>query len=143
MIDVSSLVSAAAYAGGLFIEPMDGMTGISMGGTIQNELIFGLELGYANQLVDIAEIEQDNNIKIYPNPVGSELNLDLENNFEGSYIIQIFSLLGQRMINLEVDLSAKTTIHIDTGVLENGIYFLRISDSGGRAISRSFVRSVH
>jgi hypothetical protein len=82
MIDVYGLAVGAAYAGGLFIEEISGLTGVSIGGMIQNNQVFGLELGYANALVGIPDIDIQE-MQVYPNPVSDilYLKIPLEGNF--------------------------------------------------------------
>jgi len=134
MIDVSGLITGAAYAGGLFIESLNGMTGMARGGMIQNEMIFG---------VDIVETGNERNFTLYPNPVSYDLNLILDNSFTGSYTFHIFNLLGQNMMEFDMDLPSQSTIHIDIRKLENGIYFLKLSDINGTSISKSFIKTTH
>ena len=137
MIDVSGLATGAAYAGGLFIEPMNGMPGITIGGMIQNDQVFALELGYANLLVGMNDAKQPE-LRIYPNPVKDALVVELGK--EGTFLLNVLNMLGQVVMSREVYLSPNTTMSLETSGLDPGVYILRLT---GRELNldKSFVVS--
>ncbi len=136
MIDVSGLASGVAYAGGLYIEWMNGMSDMTIGGMIQNDQVFALELGYANSLVEIEE-EIINDILIYPNPVKDQLFIEL--NKEGDFTIKVYNQLGKMVMTEIIRAYGNTTFSLPVMSLSNGIYFVQLSEKSGKAIAQSFI----
>jgi hypothetical protein len=136
MIDVSSLASGAAYAGGLFIEEMSGMTGISIGGMIQNDQVFALELGYANTLVGLDELFAPQ-FTIFPNPVKEVLQFELNGHVIKT--LMIIDHLGKVIYheNTGREIINKT---IPVARLDNGIYYLQITDLTGKKYTKQFIK---
>ncbi len=137
MIDVSGLTGNAAYAGGLFIEPLAAYNGVSLGGMIQNDQIFGLELGYANALVGIHDNDAVK-ISIYPNPVEDQLKFQLD--IQGKISVKVINQLGQVVISQELMVAKGTQASISTSTLEDGVYFLQISNNAGYNAHASFIK---
>ena len=63
--------------------------------------------------------------KIYPNPVQEELNIELPNDLEVNYIIEIFDQIGQLVYAGSYQSNVKNTINING--LANGLYITKIS----------------
>jgi hypothetical protein len=138
MIDVSSLATGAAYAGGLFIEAMSGMTGITIGGMIQNDQVFALELGYANALVGIDD-KTAGSFQIFPNPARDFIHIDYP--FEGNLTVLVLNQLGQLIHKENIQSSIATNITISTQSLEEGVYFIQVIDDDGLNFSQRFIKS--
>ena len=64
----------------------------------------------------------DNSIKVYPNPVNDFVYIEFENS--ENYIAEIYTLLGQKII--EMNLISEKKNRIDLSTLENGLYFLKL-----------------
>ena len=69
----------------------------------------------------------ENKIQIYPNPVINDLVIEYE--FNNSYDVIIFDLLGKRV--LQIDKSYQRT-KIDMKDLDSGMYILHVEDLDGR-----------
>lgn len=67
---------------------------------------------------NVAVIEKDLNLNIYPNPVENQLNISGLNNSD--YLIEIYNTIGQ----LKYAVNNLNTI--DVSALEKGIYFIKI-----------------
>lgn len=77
--------------------------------------------------VGINEFEKSNSvIKLYPNPVNSSLNIDIED-WKDSYEIRVQNALGQRM-NITVQGRLKTVTNFEISDLKEGIYLLQVLD---------------
>jgi len=68
--------------------------------------------------------------KVYPNPVSGELFIQSSSNINEGFTLEMYSVKGE-LVKTEC-LEPDNTLHrIDTSLLRNGIYILRlISDSG-------------
>ena len=64
-------------------------------------------------------------VSLYPNPVRSELFVDLEKVKGNQGIIQIYNLYGQLMIEQDYD-PASTIVRFDTEDYLNGLYEVRV-----------------
>jgi hypothetical protein len=72
--------------------------------------------------------ETDNYIFVYPNPVQKSLNLKITES--GSYGVELFTLMGQRVTNENFTSSDAVQIHtIEVFNLNAAIYFLYIKNS--------------
>lgn len=138
MIDVSTLATGAPYAGGLFIEPITGMPGVTIGGMIQNDQVFALELGYANTLVSIDE-KTKMELKIYPNPAQDQLFLEI--NDSGDYKVSVYNQLGQVVMEDDIRISGNSQASVSVSSLEEGIYIVEILDVNGMGTRLSFIRA--
>ena len=138
IIDVSSLAAGAAYAGGLFIEEITGLTGVSLGGMIQNDQVFGLELGYANALVGITE-SQEAELRLYPNPVTHFLNL--ETNIKGPVEVIIYTPGGQVAQQATYAANPGDTLRVPADRLKTGIYLVQLRDDEGLMMARRFIKN--
>jgi len=69
---------------------------------------------------------------IYPNPVKSELNVQLNRSYTGSVGMQVISTTGQLLQSRSISLQgADTRIRINTSNLATGIYILRLQTVDG------------
>lgn len=71
------------------------------------------------------------NIIISPNPVQTQLNITFDT--EAEYHIELLNNLGKMIRSLDTNLEKH--IHIPTGNLNSGIYFIRISNDESKSIS--------
>ena len=100
----------SAYTGALMIRPVFGKN------------FFTKKTGNDNP--DEPNIETTNNFTIYPNPVAGIINIDVPNEYQDvDLYISIYDLTGRQLyyaknINNQIDLS----------FLDDGLYFLKISD---------------
>ena len=65
-----------------------------------------------------------NNIRIYPNPTNSVLNIAVrDNNLPDSY--SIYNMLGQNVATRQI--TSNTDLSINSSGLSNGMYFVKIT----------------
>lgn len=83
-----------------------------------------------------------NSINIYPNPTRNKLNVDFETaKFEGSVKGYIYNNIGQLVKTVEFDSRHGSQKSIDTSTLDNGIYFLTISNGKSLVKKAKFIIS--
>lgn len=73
-------------------------------------------------IVDISEIEKDVALNVFPNPVATELTIQLDDNSNSD--VMMFDSYGRLV--LDKTFTGKATIPVDS--LDNGIYFLEIKN---------------
>lgn len=93
------------------------------------------DLHFEDWAEGIDEIQNNNLISIFPNPVTDKLSI-YRNNNSNPVEIQIISYLGQAIYS-DYNFSRD---YIDTGNLMNGIYFLKYSDKETFAIKKFIVK---
>jgi hypothetical protein len=72
----------------------------------------------------IAENQTATEIALFPNPALSEITLTL--NTENTSVITVYDLQGRTIIHREI---VGSSVKLDIGDLDNGIYLLEVSDS--------------
>lgn len=71
------------------------------------------------------------NLKVFPNPTSSILNIEFETNSANKVSIKLYSLLGQTMFNRSIELKfQKQNIQINTNKYTKGVYILSIETEG-------------
>jgi len=77
------------------------------------------------------EIQKENKVKIYPNPIVQQYHLEFESNQAETIEIQLFSSEGKQIQNLYKGLSfiGKNTFTFNQGALETGEYFIIVKTS--------------
>lgn len=70
-------------------------------------------------------------LKVYPNPASRQLNIE----GEGMVSIEVFNAIGQRVMIQDVN---GGHVKLNTGSLDNGMYFVRIHVTDGTTVNRSF-----
>lgn len=85
----------------------------------------------------ISKIALEKEIKLYPNPVTNQLNLNLAN-YEEITSVDIIDLKGQRVIKDRIIDS--NIITFNTSDLSNGFYLVRIKSSDGVITVKKFIK---
>lgn len=139
MIDVSGLVSGNSVAGGLFINEMPVRSGVTLGGCIQNNVVFALDLDYANQMVVGTSDNIINSIKVYPNPVSEQLNIWLPEGSFQNLELSIISYTGQVVLQKTYSDYPSSGIKIEMAGFKPGKYLIRLNDAKNYSVIKSFV----
>jgi len=88
--------------------------------------------------VAVKEIDQSENLTVYPNPVQDEVTLRLENAMYGDVTIQIFDYMGRLITQQQV--GKRTAIlqqNLSTAQLTDGLYTVKVLQNGKyRAIQK-------
>lgn len=84
------------------------------------------------------EIEKHNQkMKVYPNPVTNELNVELPFNITGKVTVEIYSVVGQRISHSEI--VTQNTLKVNTENLPKGSYIIKCS-SNKNVASKNFIK---
>ncbi len=77
-------------------------------------------------------------LNVLPNPVSDELNLSLNNSFEGMALVTVYDLRGQLVKSVNVEVNAHQKFSVNCSELNRGTYMVRVS-GGAIDVSRKFV----
>ena len=89
---------------------------------------------YVNQYVGISEVNEQNDIEIYPNPSSTFFYLNIKSNTENNINIQIFNILGENVYVQNHISQFPSLINIEG--LVNGIYFVDIIQNNKRIATK-------
>lgn len=87
-------------------------------------------------LLDVNENDLEDQLKVYPNPIAENVNIELAN---GSTIdsIEIYSPIGQLIKTVNPN---ETTTMLDLSELSKGVYFLIIKDSNAQSYTQKILK---
>lgn len=138
MIDVSGLVTEPSYAGGLFIHQMIQRDVPTIGGMIQNQLVFSLELDYANMLVGIPDADDVVELlEVYPNPASDVIRIRCQTPDARYRMIGLYASDGTKVWETAPEGNNAET-EISTSNFPSGIYFLRMQ-VGQSTVTRKII----
>ena len=81
------------------------------------------------------------NFDLYPNPTDGKVNLVVGENLHGMAIIEVYNLLGERVLVQEVSqLHQGTTISLDLNKMASGLYIIKLSTANGSCSKKVSVR---
>ena len=104
-------------------------------GTVQN-CAFKVNITQGSTCTNgIAETEATQ-VSFYPNPVRSQLRLNLSQNINNGQI-DIYNLIGSKVYSQSITSTSKD---LDLSALETGIYVARISDNGKIIATKKFTK---
>jgi len=66
-------------------------------------------------------------LKAYPNPTGGEVTIELPNDFNGMYNLNVYALSGAQVYSTKI---SKSDSRINLNKLNNGLYIIRIENNG-------------
>jgi len=70
-------------------------------------------------------------IKCYPNPASSFVNFEFQKNIDKSYVLQVYSFVGKKMVETPV-VNNKITITLTD--FNRGIYVYQLRDKSGQTV---------
>lgn len=91
---------------------------------------------YVGTDMDSQEINAQNEILIYPNPFGNEINVEIRQENLGSFTVQILDLFGKQ---IQQETRNEKKFKINTSHLPKGIYLLQIHQKG-KIISHKVIK---
>ncbi len=135
MIDVSGLVSEEnSVAGGLYMREMSLRSDVALGGLIQNQVVFGFELDYANSLVEV-ENNFISQMKIYPNPASDYVVLEFGET-DKPVSMKLLDSNGKIIKYSDID---DSRYNVDISNLPAGLYFIELSQTGRFNITKKIL----
>lgn len=82
----------------------------------------------------------ENDVKIYPNPASSEINIEIENLSGSNYILETYSTIGQKLSSRIMN---DNLVSISTENLSNGSYLVLIRKEDGTVVFDKLVEVSH
>jgi hypothetical protein len=70
-------------------------------------------------------------IKCYPNPASSVVNFEFQKNIDKSYVLQVYSFVGKKMVETPV-MNNKITVTLND--FNRGIYVYQLRDKSGETV---------
>lgn len=135
MIDVSGIGTGYGIAGGLSLSQLSLRSQSILCGMLQNDMAFGIELSYANQMVSTGEKFAIEDLNIYPNPSSNYLNIDLITISDNVYY-HLISTTGNIVKTGMLKSGSQT---IDISQLASGSYILKIEEKNKYSLTRKLV----
>ncbi len=95
----------------------------------------------SDQITGIEEIQTDDDVQLYPNPGNSSLEVRIQNKYEGSVGLRLYSTTGTHALPPRVVTKSgyRLTSRLDTHELAPGIYILQIG-LGERPIVKKWLK---
>ena len=95
------------------------------------QLDFNGESTYSNTVIVKKDIENNDQVFVYPNPFKDKLNIDVTTLAKGEITLQIIDISGKIIETKKADvLPGNNSILFDTNHLVNGIYMMNIVGEG-------------
>lgn len=93
-----------------------------------------------NAPLSISNVEAENNIKIYPNPVTNILNIEFSSLENIADKIELINIFGETISTLEVKQN-QTNVVLNTSTLSKGIYFIKLINTNTNEVyNKRFVK---
>ncbi|MFT3918988.1 LamG-like jellyroll fold domain-containing protein [Cloacibacterium sp.] len=89
-----------------------------------------VEILYSSETLGINELNKNNTVKLYPNPVKDILIVKSENKLES---VEVFSLNGQKIITTQQN-------NIDVSKLASGVYIIKITNKQGKIETQKIIK---
>jgi len=83
------------------------------------------------------DVSFSKNLSLYPNPATNEIYLELNNASKEKYTIQVLTLQGQEIMNIQTDQRSNT---IDIENIPSGLYFVVITDSQNKELTKKLIK---
>jgi Secretion system C-terminal sorting domain len=88
-----------------------------------------------NVIVNVQEVSSENPIVVYPNPVGTGNNLNIEmDHIPDNLSIDIYNSTGQLIQSFGEKDMAGNKVVVSTSNLSNGMYIVRVNSDEGRSV---------
>jgi hypothetical protein len=105
-------------------------------GVFINESRYRIE--YCGTGVNVTDLVDNSEVKLYPNPVAETLNVELETaSFNNAMTVEILDITGR---SLKIQSFSSENAQINVSELPQGVFFVRVQSGSNSAIKR-FVRA--
>ena len=96
-------------------------------------------LGFNNEeVLGVFELDKKLNISLYPNPTTDYLVVDVQNETVSKYQVNIYTVTGQLLLHERKNMPS---FELDVRQLQDGFYFLNITDDRGNSRGEKFIIS--
>lgn len=113
--------------------------GMSSGDVLDIPVIYKLDSKDFGIDVSISDVVFESEMRFFPNPVSSVLNINVEDIINEKIRISIFDALGRRYLDKEVLIDGNT-LSLDTSPLEEGIYIYNVSTNERCILRDKFIK---
>ena len=86
-------------------------------------------------VLSVAEVQEDNKVNIYPNPVQDKIIIELS--AVSRYIISLCNMLGQQVMKTEF---TATKTELDVSELPKGVYFVQVSNDQFKEVKKIIIQ---
>ena len=97
----------------------------------------GIQKNTTGTILDLNEDNKNNFIKIYPNPTSDKINIQIDNNINQTFIVEITDVLGKIVFQHEYQTNEETTIN--TSAFSKGIYLLTVQNQDKKQTQKLIV----
>ena len=105
---------------------------IITGSSNSNNFRYAISFELTNNSVDVEEIENINNVNIYPNPASSTINVSAEN----LNTIKVYNAVGQLIY---AENATSDNVKIDAQNWANGFYYVTVETTDGNKVSQKVI----
>lgn len=102
-------------------------------GTVMIRPVFGKDINISTNVEQPDPFDQTE-YTIYPNPAQDILNINIKDNSTNQYRVTIFDIYGKTYLDRSLDES-----YIDISTINNGVYFIRITDNQRVSTTKKFI----
>jgi len=105
-------------------------------GALMMHPVFGKPINIQTGIIDRQNnnFVEDINLKIYPNPTNSILNIKIDDTWLSDYSCMIFDSFGRTVFSV-----AQCKQRINVSEFASGVYFIRLTKKNGISISKKFI----
>jgi len=86
--------------------------------------------------IDEKDIQGNQELKLYPNPVSNQLTVVSESPINN---VEVFNLIGQKLISVEQGSEQSTSLNVSG--LKSGVYFVKVQTVNGKISTRKFLKN--
>ncbi|MCI5081914.1 MAG: T9SS type A sorting domain-containing protein [Saprospiraceae bacterium] len=112
---------------------------VLVGVHVQEYLSDGMDpiiINPTQQPTSTQDVAWKSDLKAYPNPVGNQLNIQLDNPNIDIQNIEVLNANGQRLYEEQINYQSGALIQLDWSKYASGLYFLKITTSEGIEVRR-------
>jgi len=80
-------------------------------------------------------LEEPNDLKLFPNPVRTNLSVQLPETIQGNQVLKIFDIMGRMVLEKTIGLSENTS-EIEVTNFQNGLYYLVLFTDGKKRVQK-------
>ncbi len=91
---------------------------------------------YNNTTTSVAQVEEGNSYRIYPNPAGNRLYIDTRGSTINKYTV--YDITGRKVYSSVVSTS-NSVVSVPLHSFKSGLYYIKLYDSKGKMVTHKFV----